>query len=95
MAASTNVGMTETFADVLKGGASVDILDGGAGPDWIKDWEDGLDRIDLTALNIDYFSARASATETSGGHLSIDLSPLGRIVIESMTLDQLTQDDFV
>ena len=85
--------------DVLTGGFGASVNDGvqdvfvfasttagGGGFDRVKDFEDGIDRIDLTAFGITNFSVEvlALAQDTSGG-LRIDFSAQDTLFIEGLT----------
>lgn len=73
------------------------------GTDRIKDWEDGLDQLDLTDFGIDgsnftfLLSVSSQGTDIVRIELPdsfVDETPLGVILIENMQLAQLSADDF-
>lgn len=74
--------------DVLNGGAGNDLLFGGSGSDVfkfiinsgndkVKDYVDGTDLIDLSALNLADFAALAPAISSDGADALIDLGAIG------------------
>ena len=102
----------EAGADVLNGGKDDDTLTGGggadvfvfnrnAGFDVITDFENGVDRIDLSAFGIraaDYASIVAPAISNAGGAVVIDLAALGgqgSILVEGLGINQADASDFV
>ena len=92
--------------DVLIGGLSDDLLTGGADADTfvfadvvnhdeIRDFEVGLDLLDLTAYGADAATtALEGATQTADGTL-IDLGGNGSILLSGVSLADLTIADFV
>lgn len=68
-----------TGNDTLFGGADIDVFKFGAddGVDKIKDYVDGEDLIDFSALGIVSFAALSGAISSSSGNAIIDLSVLG------------------
>ena len=90
--------------DVLYGGVSgtggdgfrdLFVFDLDSGNDRIRDFENGLDRLDLQAYGFaDIGEVRDAASERSSG-LKIDLGGGNDVFIEGMTLAQLTAGDVV
>lgn len=69
---------------------------GEAGRDLIKDWEDGTDRLDLSAFGFTDFAAQvqANAANVGVGNMRIDLGDL-RIVIENFRVDSFDATDVI
>lgn len=65
--------------DVLTGGAGADVFKFGvtAGSDRIRDYQDGADKIDLSALGISSFTQVHHHAHMSNGNTQIDLAALG------------------
>lgn len=98
--------------DRLDGGAGNDSLTGGdgldifvfsrvAGDDVIEDFENGRDRIDLSAYGLKSEDATIildAATDAGAGRVFLDLDMLGgsgSILVKGLELDELTRGDFV
>ncbi len=90
-------------ADVIKGGTGNDVLFGGAeadifkfaatdGHDEIRDFEDGLDRIDFSATGLTF--ANLTITANAAGHAVVGLSTSHDITIWNAA-GLITADDFI
>ncbi|MBS0125639.1 calcium-binding protein [Thetidibacter halocola] len=99
-------------ADTLAGGQGDDTLSGGAGPDTflfyrragfdtITDFENGVDRIDMTAFGIratDFASIIAPALSNAGGATLLDFTAIGgegSLLIRGLAFAQADAADFV
>jgi Ca2+-binding RTX toxin-like protein len=65
------------------------------GFDRIRDFEDRIDKIDLTGLGYGDFETILADTEQVGAHVQIDLSGGNLLQIENFTLAELTEGDFL
>lgn len=90
--------------DEMTGGAGADIFkfNRNAGNDFIHDFANGLDKIDLSSFGIEIASFAtdlvAAASEVKSDYTLIDLSLLGgegSIVIKGLDLSQLSAGDFI
>lgn len=95
----------ENDADILDGGAGDDKLRGGQGNDTfvfkvgnqldrVKDWEDGIDIIDLTAFNFANTTAALAIASQVGANVRF-ISGGDIMVIENEVLANITADDIV
>ena len=86
-----------TQNDVLTGGSDADIFvfAPGDGNDRITDFEDGSDRLDLTALGFASFAAVRAAATDHGGDLLIDLGGGSSLLIEDFTRAQFDSGDLL
>lgn len=91
--------------DILNGNAGSDIYNGGAGADTfvfeadgvrdtIKDFQDGLDLIDISAFGLSE-AADLSMTQISVDRVMIDLGGGDEIEVHNATVEQLTDADFL
>lgn len=91
--------------DTVDGGAGSDIYHGGLGADVfvfevdgaadrIKDFEDGVDLIDLSAFGVADATA-LTLTQVSENDVLIDLGNGDTIRVDDVTVAQLTDDDFL
>jgi Ca2+-binding RTX toxin-like protein len=98
------------FADRLAGEGGADLLTGGggadlflfgvrAGDDIVTDFQNGLDRIDLTALGrVDFASLSTAIASAGATEVRIDLSRIGgtgSILLQGVTLAQIDASDFL
>ncbi|MCA0870599.1 hypothetical protein LCL97_07180 [Seohaeicola saemankumensis] len=99
--------------DVMTGGSGDDVMTGGSGADdfvilrdngndWITDFADGIDEIDISAYGIlaaDFAAVVAPGlSETASGSTLLDLSVLGgsgTVLIEGVALTNITAADFI
>jgi Ca2+-binding RTX toxin-like protein len=92
----TLVGGTQN--DNLTGGAGADVFlfNVGDGADIIMDWEDGLDRIDISAYGLASFGdVLAAASDLPIGAVRIDLGGGNTIQINGFTTADLDASDVI
>ena len=93
-------------ADTLEGGAGNDRLFGeggadrfvfapGGGTDRIKDFQDGTDRIDLTAFGFANVQAARALAADQQGNVVFDFDGDGTLIVENVTKAQLTAADLI
>jgi hypothetical protein len=91
------------YHDVLTGGTGKDVFqfDKISGYDTITDFDNGLDRIDLTALGIkSYNSLLKAISSDADGDATIDFSDLngsyrGVITLDGVSISELDRSDFI
>ncbi len=93
-------------ADTLDGGAGNDRLFGeggsdrfvfapGGGTDRIKDFQDGTDRIDLSAFGFASVQAAKALATNQQGNVVFDFDGDGTLIVEGITKAQLTAADLI
>lgn len=84
-------------ADNLNGGADADtfVFAGTVGDDTIKDFEIGVDTIDLTGYGPVSLEDALSVASQVGGDTVLDLGPNGSVTLEGINLADLSLDDFM
>ena len=82
--------------DSLLGGAGSDkfVFAGAFGTDTIRDFSDGEDLIDLSALSMTFEDAMSGASQ-NGNNARIELAGSGTIVLEGVQLSELDASDFL
>lgn len=82
------------------GAADTFVFTAGTGKDYVHDFEEGTDLVDLSAFDVTYDEVM-SVTSTSGGSAVIDLAGLGgglagdKIVLKSVDASDLGGSDFI
>ena len=91
----TLIGGTED--DVLRGGAGADVfvLNLGDGGDRITDWQDGLDRIDLSDFGLTFSNVQSMSADQGGGNLLVDLGGGDRFLIDNFGLSDFDSGDVI
>jgi hypothetical protein len=93
-------------ADVLTGGAGNDTMAGGAeadvfavtlggGRDVVRDFELGLDRLDLSAMGISTAEAALALARTRGPHIVFEFADGTRLTLRDVSLAALDADDLI
>lgn len=77
------------------GGADVFVFGAGSGADVIADFEDGIDRIDLSSLGFSNAGDVLKLARQSGKDVEIDFGNGDTLIIKNIDLSQLSHGDFI
>lgn len=82
--------------DSLTGGDGVDVfvLQAGGGKDYIRDFQNGVDKLDLTSFDFDNFADFVTSTQITGKNsVTLKFDSVSSVEVSGLSLSNLSADD--